>query len=137
MFLNYLIYYFLNWSIVNLPCCVNLCCTAEWLSYTHIYILFYILYHYGLSWDIEYNSLCYTIGPCLSILYIIIVCFCWSQTPSLFLSHPPFPLATTSLFSMSVSRFPFHRYVHLCHILDSMYKWYHMVFVFLCLTYFI
>ena len=30
---------------------------------------------------------------------------------------------------MSVSLFLFHRYVHLCHILDSTYKWYHMVFV--------
>ena len=33
---------------------------------------------------------------------------------------PP-PLATTSLFSMSVSLFLFCRYVHLCHILDSTY----------------
>ena len=47
----------------------------------------------------------------------------------------PFPLATTSLFSMSVSQFLDHRYVHLCHLLDSTYKWYHLVFVFLFLTY--
>ena len=31
-------------------------------------------------------------------------------------------LATTSLFSMSVSLFLFHRYVHLCYVLDSTYK---------------
>ena len=42
----------------------------------HIYILFHIIFHYGLSWDIDYSSLCYTVGPCcLSTLYII-VCIC-------------------------------------------------------------
>ena len=31
----------------------------------------YVLFHYGLSEDIEYSSLCYTVGPrCLSILHI-------------------------------------------------------------------
>ena len=34
----------------------------------YIYILFYIIFHYGLSEDIEYSSLCYTVRPhCLSI----------------------------------------------------------------------
>ena len=28
----------------------------------HIYILFHILFHYSLSWDIECSSLCYTVG---------------------------------------------------------------------------
>ena len=35
----------------------------------HLYI-FNILFHYGLSQDTEYSSLCYTVRPCLSILYI-------------------------------------------------------------------
>ena len=43
-------------------------------------------------------------------------------------------LATTSLFSMSVSLFLFHRYVHLCHSSDFTYKWYHMVFSILGLS---
>ena len=35
-----------------------------------------ILFHYDLLQDIEYSSLCYTVGHyCLSILYII-VCMC-------------------------------------------------------------
>ena len=38
---------------------VNFCCTAKWVSYTYIYILFHILFHYGLSQDIDYHSLCY------------------------------------------------------------------------------
>ena len=40
--------------------------------YICIYILFLsILFHYGLSEDIEYSSLCYIVEPyCLSILYM-------------------------------------------------------------------
>ena len=41
--------------------------------YTYRHSFFYILFHYGLSQDIEYSSLYYTIGPyCLTILYIIV-----------------------------------------------------------------
>ena len=48
---------------------------------------------------------------------------------SLHLLNPIHPsptthLAMTSLFSISVSLF--HGYVHLCHVLDSTYKWYHI-----------
>ena len=53
--------------------------------------------------------------------------------------HPtpsPSPLATTSLFSMSVSLFLFYKQVHLCYILDTTYKWYYMIFVFLFQTHF-
>ena len=47
-------------------------------SFIYIYIhtlLFNIFVHYGLSEDIEQSSLCYTVGSCLSILYLI-VCIC-------------------------------------------------------------
>ena len=40
---------------------------------THIYVLFHILSHYGLSQDIQYSSLCYTVGPCC--LSILSLCF--------------------------------------------------------------
>ena len=43
--------------------------TAKWCSYTNTYILFHILFHYGWSQDIEYSSLCYTVGPCC-LLYV-------------------------------------------------------------------
>ena len=33
----------------------------------HVYILFYIPFHCGLLWDIEYSSLCYIVGPCFSL----------------------------------------------------------------------
>ena len=62
--------------------------TTEWLNwteqiYTHTYILFHVLFHYGLSQDIKYSCLCYIVGSCcLSILYIIQG---WQK--SLFFSH--------------------------------------------------
>lgn len=85
-----LIFYFFNvfyWHTVDLYCCVNFCFIAQRLSYTHAYIYIYIyIFLYGLSQDVEYSSLCYTVGPyCLFILYIT-VCICSSQTPP-----PPFP----------------------------------------------
>ena len=45
-------------------------------SVLYVYILFSDSFHYRLSQDIEYCSLCYTAGPCcLSILYTV-VCIC-------------------------------------------------------------
>ena len=46
---------------------------------------------------------------------------------------PPDPLPQPQVCSLSVSLFLFCRQVHLCRILDSTYKWYHM-YVFLFLT---
>ena len=54
-------YFLLTYSWITV--CVNYCCTGKWLSYTFIYILFHILFHYGLSQNIEYSSLCSTVGP--------------------------------------------------------------------------
>ena len=48
-----------NWSMIDLQCYVNFCCTAKWLSYTSIYILFYILFYYGWSQEIEYRAACH------------------------------------------------------------------------------
>ena len=48
----------------------------------------------------------------------------------------PSPLATTSLYSVLASLFPFHREVHGCHSWDFTSKRYHMVFVFTFLTFF-
>ena len=77
--LSFFLHLCFNWSLVDLQC-VNFCCTTKWFSYIHIYILFYILFHSGLFQDIECSSLCYTVGPCLSILYVI-VCIYQPQTP--------------------------------------------------------
>ena len=42
---------FFYWSIVDLQCWVNVCCKADWFSYTCVF--FQMLFHYGLSQDIE------------------------------------------------------------------------------------
>ena len=36
----------------------------------------FFTFHYGLSLDIEYSSLCYRVGPCFSSVLYIIVCIC-------------------------------------------------------------
>lgn len=55
-------------------------------THAHMYILFHIRFHYGLSQDTEYSFWCKTVGPCcLSILYMG-VCIYHSHTSNL--SHP-------------------------------------------------
>jgi len=90
-------------------------------SIIHIYVLSHIVFHYGLSQDIEHSSLYYVVGPCfLAILYKR-VCLCESQTSNSSLTHPHSALAITGLISKSVSLF----LRCLCRILDSTYQWYH------------
>ena len=53
-----------------------------------MYILFNILFHYGLSQDVGYRSLGYTVRPCcLSVLYIIASIY-WFQIPNPSFLHP-------------------------------------------------
>ena len=60
-----------------------------------VYILFQILFPCRLLQNVEYSSLCYTVGTCwLPILYIVVYT-CSSQTPDL--SLPAFPLENFSL----------------------------------------
>ena len=64
-----------NWNVVSLQCCLSFRYTAKWFSYTYIYS-FSDSFNYRLLQDIEYSSLCDTVGPCcLSILYLV-VCIC-------------------------------------------------------------
>ena len=67
---------FFNWSIVNLQYCVSFMCIANGF-------IFEILFYYRLLLGIEYRSLCYTVGPCCLPISYVIVCICYSQTPTL------------------------------------------------------
>lgn len=60
-----------SWFICSV---VNSCYAAKWLR--HICTLFPFLFHYGLSWDIEYSSLSYTAGHGYLSILSIIVCIC-------------------------------------------------------------
>ena len=42
--LQYFFVFFLNWSIVDLQCCVNFCYTEKWFRYTYIYTFFFVLF---------------------------------------------------------------------------------------------
>ena len=50
--------------------------------------------------DIEYSSLCYTVGPCCLPTLYIIVCICSFQIPNL--SLPPFPFGKNVYYSYSL-----------------------------------
>ena len=70
-----------------------LCSFLLYSKVIQLHIFFSHSNHYGLSWDIQYGSLCCRVGLCcLSILYGL-VCICWSQTPSPRLPKPPTHLA--------------------------------------------
>ena len=63
-----------TWTwLKRLSTCIYMCV----FIYTHKHILFCI-FHYGLSQDIEYSSLCYTVGPVLSrdSYFWCVVCCC-------------------------------------------------------------
>ena len=95
-----------------------------------IYIFFSSMVYYRIL-----NIVLGTIQQNLAVYLFYIQQFV-SANPKLLIypSPTPSPLVTVSLFSMSVSLFLFCRYVHLCYVLDSIYKWLCMVFNFLFLT---
>ena len=66
--------FFFHWSITDLQCCVSFRCREKWFSYTYITILFFlqILFPYRLLQNIEYSSLCRTVGPCWKNSYFLI-----------------------------------------------------------------
>ena len=105
IFFFFFSFHLFNWSIINLKYCVSFKCIVKWFV-IYTYIPFQFLFYYRLLQDIEYSSLCYTVGSCCLPSLYIIVCICSSQTPNLSLPCLS-PLVTVSLFSMSVNLFLF------------------------------
>ena len=68
---------FFYWHIIDLHHLISFRCIPKWFIYIYmcvcvcVCILFQILFPYRLLQSIEYNSLCYTVGSCLSIWYIV------------------------------------------------------------------
>ena len=132
-------FYFFHYSWFTLFCQFPTVQRSDTVTHTRTYIYIHsfshmFLYHLP-SQVTRYSSLCYTAGShCLST----------PNAPSLHLLTPssqaiplpPPPPWQPQVCSLSVHEFLFCGKVHLCHILDSRYQWYHMVFVLFFLTYF-
>ena len=56
----------LNWSIVDLQCCVSFKCTAKWLTFVYVYIFFSRFFSFIGYYKIVnvIHSLSYMLGPC-------------------------------------------------------------------------
>ena len=106
------------------------------LTHTHTHTHTHSFSYYLPSWSIPRDWMWFPVQYSRTSLLIHSKCnslrLLTPNSPSIPLPPPP-PLATTGLFSMSVSLCLFCRQVHLCHILDSAYTRYHMVSVFLFL----
>ena len=63
--------FLLNYSIVDLQCCINFCCPAKW----YIYNFSHIVFHHVLSQEIGYSSLCYRKSLSLGFFF-----FFWGRT---------------------------------------------------------
>ena len=101
-----------------------------------MYIVFQTLFHYRLLQDIEYSSLCYMGGPCcFLVLYVVVVYVNLKLLTYLFPQLPLSPLVSISCFQCLLVYFWFvNKLICIFFFLDSTYKWYHMIFVFICLT---
>ena len=62
--------------------CQSLLYSTVTQFYTYIHSFFNILFHYGLSQEIGYSSLCCTVRPCCLSILNIIVCIYQLQIPS-------------------------------------------------------
>ena len=70
--------YAMDHRVTNIP-------IQSGITGSHVHILPHILFHYGLSQDIEYSSLSYTIGPCCLSTQSDFRSYCYRSRTILFL----------------------------------------------------
>ena len=83
-------FFFFNWCIVDLYCCVSFSYTAKWIRHTYTYPCFFEFpLHSGHTeqW-LEFLVLYSRFFISLSVLYLVVY-ICQSQSPNSF--QPPFP----------------------------------------------
>ena len=59
-----------NWSVVDLQCCVNFCCVAEWFRFTYMYVIIWNIYIYTHILLVFFSIMVYH-----SILNIVLFCY--------------------------------------------------------------
>ena len=71
-----LLIFIFDWTTVDLPCCANLCCTAKWLRYIHIDVLFlypfplWFLIGYWVQFPVLYSRTLLFIHPIYNSLHL-------------------------------------------------------------------
>ena len=71
-----LLIFIFDWTTVDFPCCANLCCTAKWLRYIRIYILFlypfplWFLTGYWIQFPVLYSRTWLFIHPIYNSLHL-------------------------------------------------------------------
>ena len=125
-------YDFYCYIVVNLQCPVNFYCTTKWSHHIYIYIIFLILY-------IMFHHKWLDIVPVLYSRISFLIHSKWHNlnllTPNSQSIHShSLPLGNHKTV-LQVHEFLFCGKFHLCYMLESRQKFYHMVFVFLILTY--
>ena len=123
------------WSIVDLQCYVNFSCKVIQLhiyvySFSYSFPLWFIT-GYWIQFPVLYSRTLLFTHPIYNSLHLLITN---SQ------SFPP-PLTPSpwqpQVCSLELSLFCLvDKFICIIFFLDSTYKWYHMIFVFLCLAYF-
>ena len=114
--------YFIEVQLIHSTVCISAVQQSDSVIHTHMYSFSYsfplwFITGYWIPFPVLYSRTLLFIQPVYKSLPLLTPN---SQCIPALLSSP---LATTSLFSVSGSLFLFCRYVHLCHILDSTYKW--------------
>ena len=143
-------YDFIFSVIVVLLCSISTLkqCYSDTHTYIYIHIyMFVCIYMYICIYIYSFSLITLHHVPLQVTVYISVCCIvrCLSTPNAILFSTkhrppvhltPPCPTPWWPEFALHVLEFLFFVKSHLCLTLDSRYKWYRMVFVFLFLTYF-
>ena len=134
----FLIYVFFKinfyWCIVALQCCVSFWCTAKWISYTYMYM------HYFLDFLPTYVTTEHWVEfPVLYSRFSLVIYFIHSSVymsiPISKFIPPPFLSLVSRICSLRLSLFLLANKFICIIFLDCTYKRYYMILIFLFLTY--
>ena len=90
-------FFFLNWSIIDLQCCVRVWCTAKWFSdiytYTHIYTHIFFFISFSIIVHDKILNIVPSVSKSLQLICFVYSSICLFQTYYLIPpANPCFPL---------------------------------------------